>query len=647
MQRYFADTKKTDETVFPGSQTTKHPLNDLPPPPSVTTPSNPIHSAAITPENVPKTPPPPPAQVKSENVPNPTTPPTPLPPTGTGSASVAPPPSPSPKKTHRFRKFLIYMTLVLTLGYAGGTYYALVSDNWHDFWTEYVPFGEDAVAYFEEREFRKRFHQQGLPTTRLHEQIKGEPKVRIGRAGMTAKPVAGEDDSKKSDLSKSGRHLSAVDDAASKPAAPSKPVEEKKESTTHKLLPQDEKKTESPAPPAEKKAATPAPKPEAKPEPKPVPPAPKVEPIDHLTVSEGTEPAVQDAVKMLNDIITVINADGNAALKYSSAIATAKSQLEKLITNVSELKAVTDKAAEDREKKLHEEFDGMAKELLRRQEAAIRDQEMRWKEEYEEERGKLAETYEGKLKAELESVQKLYEQKLKNELLEQQIALKRDFSSSVKSRVESEREGRLGQLDKLSGEVEELERLTAQWNGVVESNLKTQHLLVAVEALRSTLEKSTTPRPFIEELAALKEVANGDPVIDAAIASINPTSYQRGIPSSAQLVDRFRRVATEVRKVELLPADAGIVSHAASAVLSRFMFRKDNSKGVPVGDDVESVIARAEALLEEGRLEDACREVNALGGWAKVLCRDWLGDVRRVLEVRNALDVSSPSSIAP
>jgi mitofilin len=270
----------------------------------------------------------------------------------------------------------------------------------------------------------------------------------------------------------------------------------------------------------------------------------------------------------------------------------------------------------------------------------MNEQEMRWKEEYEAERQKLSEAYENKLRAEMEAAKKLQEQKLKNELLEQQIALRRDFTSSVRDRVEKEREGRLGRLGELEKEVEELERLTAEWNSVVESNLRTQHLLIAVEALRSKLEDQNgegATRPFIEELAALKEVANGDSVVDAAIASINPISYQRGIPSPSQLIDRFRRVAQEVRKVELLPENAGVASHVASAVLSKLMFKK---KGVPVGEDVESVLARAEGWLEEGDFDAAAREVNSLSGWAKVLCKDWLADVRRVLEVKQALDVS-------
>ena len=536
------------------------------------------------------------------------------------------------------------------MGYAGGTYYALISDNWHDFWTEYIPFGEEAVAYFEEREFRKRFHHHGAAAAaaRLHEQIKGEPKVKIqGRAGMTAKPVADEDDSRKSDLSKNGRHLSALDDGTKKSPTeiqPPKPVEEKKESSSHQLLPKDEKKPGAAAVSSEKKETTEAkaPKPEAKPEPKPEPPAPKVEPIDHLKVDEATEPAVQDAVKMLNDIITVINADGSASSKYNSTITSAKEQLSKVIANISTLKAVASQAAEDRVKKLHEDFDGMARELLRRQEEAIRDQEIRWKEDYEAERTKLADAYDHKLSAELDSLHKLHEQKLQNALLEQAIALNRQFAAGVQARVEAERDGRLAQLARLSGEVQELEGLTAQWNAVVEQNLRTQHLLIAVEALRAKLEASDGPRPFVDELAALKEVAAGDPVVDAAVASINPASYQRGIPSSAQLVDRFRRVAGEVRKVELLPADAGVLSHAASAILSRLMFKKTASEGIPVGDDVESVLARTEAMLEEGQLDEAAREVNALQGWPKVLCKDWLGDVRRVLEVKMALDVSAP-----
>ena len=82
-----------------------------------------------------------------------------------------------------------------------------------------------------------------------------------------------------------------------------------------------------------------------------------------------------------------------------------------------------------------------------------------------------------------------------------------------------------------------------------------------------------------------------------------------------------------------------MASHAASAVLSRFIFSK-KSEGLPEGEDVEAVLTRTEVLLEEGDLDGAAREMNSLHGWAGVLSRDWVGECRRVLETKQALDVS-------
>ena len=96
-------------------------------------------------------------------------------------------------------------------------------------------------------------------------------------------------------------------------------------------------------------------------------------------------------------------------------------------------------------------------------------------------------------------------------------------------------------------------------------------------------------------------------------------------------------VASEVRKASLLPEDAGIASHAASVVLSKVTFKKD---AIADSNDVESILTRTEHLLEQGNIDAAAREMNGLQGWAKILSKDWMGDVRRVLEVRQALEVS-------
>jgi len=504
-----------------------------------------------------------------------------------------------------------------------------------------VPFGEEAVLFLEERAFRKRF-----PV------ISSKPRGRDTGDRVTIP-------------SSSGVSWKVTEE---KPAAPVRTAPSPPESVTHPeessqkekvAAVQGIKKVEAPVTP--EPAIIPAPIPvsskapepkaveEAAPEPVVAPPAklPEVnepsvftvyiERIDPINIKNAEDPVVQDLVKIMNDIILVVNAD-KAGNKFSPVIKSAKSELAKVGDKIQALKATALKEADQKVKDSHEDFDRAAKELIRRLEGEMHQQEARWKDEYEEERAKLQQNYEQRLRAEIERAKDVNEQRLRNELLEQAVEMKRKFVADVKDRVEEERNSRLGKLSDLSKTVDDLEKLTSDWSSVVDTNLKTQHLHVAVETVRASLENASSPKPFVRELAALKEIAADDPVVDAAIASINPIAYQRGIPTSAQLIDRFRRVAGEVRKASLLPEEAGVASHASSYVLSKLLFKK---KGLATGNDVESILTRTETFLEEGNLDEAAREMNGLTGWAKTLSKDWLGEVRKVLEVQQALDVST------
>jgi mitofilin len=536
-----------------------------------------------------------------------------LPPTGHGTAAVGPTVARKPKR--RFRRFLLTLIVLSALGYAGGVYYALKSDNFHDFFTEYIPGGEDAVSYFEEREFRKRFPPRPVESKNWP-QLRGENKVTIGKSsGLSAKP------SDESDLGSKGRHNGAQAEPKAQPVAAAKEkAQEAKE--TVKDATQSAKKAVTQAAPAAPAASQPA-----------------VSTVDHVNVAEATEPVVQELVKMVNNIITAVNASSEAG-KLSTTVRSAKDDLQKIIGEISTLKEVAAHDAKTQVQNAHMEFDGAAKELVRRLEAEMRETESKWRDEYESERERLSNTYQQRLNAELEAARRVAEEKNKNALLEQEINLQKNFSKSVKAKIEEERDGRLSKLDELATSVAELEKLSSDWSEVVDANLATQHLHVALESVRNAVLHSEHPTPFINELVALKEVSKGNDVVNAAIGSINPAAYQRGIPTPANLIDRFRRVASEVRKASLLPEDAGVASHAASAVLSKMMFTKKGERGLPNGDDVEATLARTEVLLEEGDLESATREMNGLKGWAGVLSRDWVAETRRVLEVRQAVDVS-------
>lgn len=513
------------------------------------------------------------------------------------------------------------------------------------------------MLYFEEREFRKRFPRMTNPTNRPLPDS-GNKITIPSRSGVSWK--ISEESSEGSQTKRS--HINTVDDQKSSTIetvrqTPSVAISSENTNSVGKVKKAsssqdtaDIPKIEAPNPATEpgKNVLTPKPEPSVITREAPVkkpevdePSVPKIKPIDRIdpiNIKNAEEPLVQDLVKILNDIITVINAD-NASGKYSSTIGKAKSELANVGQRIIDLKELERLEAQQKIRATELEFDRAAQELVRRLEDAMKIQESRWQDEFESEREKISQSYQERLKNELERSEHISEQRLRNSLLEQAIELKKTFINEVKDRVETERNGRLSKLSDLSSSISELESLTTRWNSVLDANLKTQHLQVAVEAVRASLDQADRPRPFVHELATLKELASDNPVVNAAIASINPSAYQRGIPTSAEITERFRRVAAEVRKASLLPVeeDAGVAAHAFSNVLSRLIFKKQ--KGRVDGDDVESVLARTETLLEEGKLDDAAREMNVLEGWAKTLSADWIAEARRVLEVKQAVDV--------
>ncbi|KAI0020715.1 mitochondrial inner membrane protein Mitofilin [Xylariomycetidae sp. FL0641] len=561
-----------------------------------------------------------------------------IPPTPPAPETVASAKAPKPVKKkgffRRLRNFVATLVLLGAIGFGGGVWYSRINDNFHDFFTEFVPFGEQAVLYLEELDFKKRYPNR----------FGGDPRAKDTGAQVKIAPQSGASWRVADSSQGGGRQSSATREVTSSKSSASAPGPDKRDPpvTEAKPRPDSSETTQRPVvvagePPKSAVSSAAADnasdyRPPEVDEPSRYPPA---APIDPLTVRDAEEPVVQDLVHMLNDIITVVNAD-NADARFSSTLDKAKRELNQVGEKIREMKAqVESEAAEEVSAKI-QEFESAAVELVSRVEKTMALQEEDWRAEFEKEMKRIQATYDARIKSEIEKEKEVNEKKLENKLLQQAIQLRKEFLKEVSDRVEEECQDRLGKLGQLSDRVKELEKLTTSWNDVVDLNLRTQQLHVAVEAVRASLEDADHPRPFVRELVALKEIASDDQVVNAAIGSINPSAYQRGIATPAQLIDRFRRVASEVRKASLLPDEAGVASHASSYLLSKVLFKK---QGLAAGDDVESILTRTQTFLEEGNLDAAAREMNGLHGWAKTLSRDWLGEVRRVLEVQQALDV--------
>jgi mitofilin len=544
----------------------------------------------------------------------------------------APLPPPRPGVFRRLGRFGARLFLLTTLAYGGGLLYSRYNDNFHDFFTEYVPFAEQAVLYLEELDFRKRYGDA--------------PSHRSPQAHDTTVPVApGSGVSwRVADAESGGRTSSAVKKA---PTAEVKEVKKPEVKEVKEVKSPEVKESKVTEPKVTEPKVTEPKKVEVESKPKPqVTPArsTRLKRTQLLDLPDAQEPIVQDVVLLLNDLITVINAD-NEQWKYAGAIARAQDRLGNLGDHIRHLKAATEAKAGEQVRAQTAALDKEVNSLIERFDRAVLAKEQQWREELTSELERVRGVYEGRVRLLLDREKQTYDEKLRAQLDAQAIALRRELQGQVRDQLEREREGRLSKLEELSTAVNSLQQLTTGWGDVVDGNLRTQQLHVALEAVRARIHDAEhNPRPFVRELVALKQVADEDPVVDAAVASIPPAAYQRGVPSAAALVDRFRRVATEVRKAALLPDDAGLASHVGSWALSKVLFKRD---GAVVGvtrdgaDDVEGVLAKTQMLLEEGDLDGAAREMNGLSGWAKALSKDWLGEVRKVLELQQALDVIS------
>lgn len=220
--------------------------------------------------------------------------------------------------------------------------------------------------------------------------------------------------------------------------------------------------------------------------------------------------------------------------------------------------------------------------------------------------------------------------------------MQRRWIREVKMRVEEERGGRLAKLDELATNLKRLERIALDNSAYLDENIRVHALWSALRALNNTVE-APVRRPFREQLRVLRHVtaAREDPVVSAALDTLETSDVPDvGVEPFADLASWFTTsVAPRVSSVALVPDHAaGVLSHLASHFLSSFRFQRH---GLVPGSDVLSVLARAEYYLNEKDLDSAARELNQLGGTARVLLADWLNAARRRLEVQQALAVSS------
>ncbi|KAK9322884.1 mitochondrial inner membrane protein-domain-containing protein [Lipomyces orientalis] len=509
-----------------------------------------------------------------------------------GTPPSPPPPPPKPKTRNRFRNFLLSVSVFGAIVYGGGVWFALWNDNFHDFYTEYVPFGEQIVMIIEEREFQRRFPNAGRKPLE-----DDSPRVTVHRGGATWKMVGDEYKGPST-----GPHVSAVakDKTETKKDVPPPPAP-------------------VPAPPV----AVPVQEPKKQ---EPLVIRETVLPKLPKFVFDGTiDPSLEGVVKSINGLFIALTRSGAAGPEELGALAASLGEVSN--------KFVTLRAKYETE--LRENLDQQALVFALQNEKREQDYKQqlvavdeKWREGYFEERRRIMDTYKKRLIAELKKFNQVYSGRVRNEVAAANAEKDKLFADKVVQTVENERNSRLSKLKDLKAAFEEVMALSADVDKQLETAERTAELQLALGSLTSALQ-APYPVPLAPIVARIKEVGGDDPLIAAAVAAVPVAAYD-GVLPPAQLAARFKLLAPEIRKVSLVPADAGVAGFVGSWLFSKLLWKKE---GKPKGTDVESVLARAESALVEGQVDEAVREVNSLDGWRKKLAEDWLAEGRKRTEV--------------
>ncbi|KAJ7757808.1 mitochondrial inner membrane protein Mitofilin [Mycena maculata] len=596
------------------------------------------------------------------------------------------PAAPLPKKKrHVVRTILLSTTALVGTFYIGSTFAAFQNETYYEFFTEYVPLGYSMLSYAEGQHWDTMTVQSATDSAKktlasaqryVTDKINGSPRTAheaVESAKNTrAAAVKVLQDSKDRANAAAARIKTGIKKEMPGTTAVVKHQSEQFSREVNALIREAEAAIEKgidvPALPTTPEVAAPPlphtdstiyhaplplghelppgysrPPPPKKPEPTPEeaksPQLPRLTPA--LSSLSASEPIIAHLAGTIDDLTTYVESNPLATAQAASVLETAKADLTALATRI-------EKVREDERSELETKMDDQTRqytlklmELEMEAQDRLDGQEQEFRRYLDGERVRLTQAYREKLENELQTQTELINERLKEEVIAQGIELQRRWIREIKVRVEEERGGRLAKIDELSANLKRLERVALDNSTYLDENIRIHALWSALRALSASALAYPVRKPFREELRVLRHIsaAREDPVAAAVLESLEGSDAPDvGVEPFADLATWFaREVAPKVSHVALVPdQNAGLLSHLASRAFAGLRFKRH---GLVSGDDVLSVLARAEHYLNEKDLDSAARELNQLTGSAKMLLHDWLEAARRRLEVQQALEV--------
>ncbi|CUM68132.1 uncharacterized protein PRCAT00005849001 [Priceomyces carsonii] len=354
--------------------------------------------------------------------------------------------------------------------------------------------------------------------------------------------------------------------------------------------------------------------------------------------SSKTDPSIQRAIDLLNELTQSVP-ENPANEKLVKAIQSSVTELSEKLNGLSQ--RFDDEVASKLKVSQTELLSSYTQKELELTENLIA--------QFNREKSQLDKKYDARLQQEIDATKQALSQAAVNAISMVRLEQTKNFEALVKNKIDSEREGRLANLNKLDSKVSDLEKFSTSLESQISSNNQRLKIQRALENFKNAFGREgpelKSLSPYLDHLT---EVSNEtkDELLAVALADLRPLivgENSKSILSTAQLLSRWEQLTPELRSSSLLPPNAGLLGHLTSRIFSAFLFPVKGSK--PDGRDIESVIGRVESSLSRGELDSAVEEVANLKGWPRRLANDWLVEGRKSLEIKFLIDLISTEAI--
>ncbi|XP_010437097.1 PREDICTED: MICOS complex subunit MIC60 [Camelina sativa] len=331
---------------------------------------------------------------------------------------------------------------------------------------------------------------------------------------------------------------------------------------------------------------------------------------EHIT--KETE-ALPNSVEGMKD--GYMTEDGKLVLDFLAAIHAAEKQQAHLDAQVfaEELRAL-------KEKYENELRDLRARELMRIEEAAILDKELK------RERTKAA--------AAIKAIQERMEDKLKTEIeqkeTEAQLAMSKAEELAKAEMISAIAKEKAAQIEKMAEADLNIKALHMAFYARSEEARQSHSvhkLALGALVLDDTLSKGLPIQKEINMLQTYLEGTHKDSILGLVLSSLPEEARTNGTDTVLQLNQKFDTLKGTLRHFSLIPpGGGGILAHSLAHIASWLKFKEvDQADG-----GIETVIKKVDNYLAEGKLAEAAAtlEEGVKGSKAEEIVSDWVQRAR-------------------